>query len=153
MEKFFYTFGATGFLTIIMFPLATAVNFAVTMWAIFLIWVSSGNFLFILPEWIGSELNFIISTALIQFISVYYIVSIPLYIIVYIYFKKADMMSWRIVFFLPYSIVALTIFIFGGDNFFEKFWGSSCLLAAASISYLRFKTNWLPKLRNNISKS
>ena len=153
MEKFFYTFGATGFLTIIMFPLAVAVKFVVTLWAVFLIWLSSGSILIALPKWISSELNFIISTALIQFISVYYIISIPLYVVVYIYYKKTDMMNWRIVFFVPYSIIALAVFLLSDENLFERLWGSSCLLIAASISYFRFKRSWMPKLTNNVSQN
>lgn len=153
MEKFFYTFGATGFLTIIMFPLAAAVNFIVTLWTAFLIWLSSGSLLFALPNWVSSETNFIISTAIIQFISIYYIVSIPLYVVVYIYCKKADLMNWGIIFFLPYSMVALLVLLFGGDDFLEKVWGAFCLLAAALVSYFRFKSSWLPKLTSDFSQS
>lgn len=150
MEKFFYTFGATGFLTLVLFPLAVAVKFIVTLWANFLIWLTSGSLLFAFPSWISGELNFIISTAIIQFISIYYIVSVPLYVVVYIYFKKADSLNWRVVFFLPYSTVAIATFHFGGDDFLERFWGAFCLLAAASVSYFRFKRIWLPNLRKKV---
>lgn len=146
MERFFYTFGATGLLTVIMFPMAKIVNFAVTAWTLFLIWLSSGELLFSLPNWVSSELNFLISTSLIQLISVYYIVSIPLYCVVYVYHKRANRMNWHVVFFLPYSLVAIIVFFVGGETLYDRVWGAVCLLLAACASFYRFRRNWLPKL-------
>jgi hypothetical protein len=146
MERFIYTFGATGLLTIVMFPLANIVNFVVTTWSLFLIWLSSGELLFSLPRWVSSELNFLISTSLIQLISVYYIVSIPLYCIVYVYHKKANIINWHVVFFLPYSLIAMIVFFVGGDTLYDRVWGAVCLLLAACASFYRFRRYWLPKL-------
>ena len=146
MERFFYTFGATTLLIIIMFPLAKVVNFLVTAWAMILVWATSGELLFLLPDWVASETNFIVSTALIQLISVYYIVSIPLYVIVYIYHKKSEFLFWKVVFFFPYLTVAAIVLLIGGETDFDTYWGAFCLVLAAFVSYFRFRTSWLPKL-------
>ena len=146
MERFFYTFGATGFLILIMWPLAKIVKFATTIWALFLIWLTSGELLYALPTWVSSETNFLISTALIQLISVYYIVSIPLYVIVYIYFKKADQINWKVIFFVPYFCVAALILTLMESDNFERLWSATCLVLSASVAYYRFKTHWLKKL-------
>ena len=146
MERFFFTFGATGLLLLIMWPLAKIVKFVVTVWTLFLVWLTSGELLFALPNWVSSETNFLISTALIQLISVYYTVSIPLYVIVYIYFKKSEAINWKVIFFLPYLCVAMLILIFMESNNFERIWSATCLILSASLAYYRFKTHWLNQL-------
>ena len=152
MERFFYTFGAAGFLILIMWPLAKIVKFATTIWALFLIWLTSGELLYALPTWVSSETNFLISTALIQLISVYYIVSIPLYVIVYIYFKKADQINWKVIFFVPYICVAALILLLMESDNFERLWSATCLVLSASVAYYRFKTHWLKKLTTKSDK-